>query len=417
VTALDAVERALARVKEWEPTVHAWAFLDPDRARDEARSATGPLSDVVLGVKDIFDTGDQPTEYGSRIYAGHRARGDAGVVAQLRAAGAVALGKTVTAEFAVLHPGPTTNPHRVAHTPGGSSSGSAAAVATGMVDAALGTQTAGSVLRPAGFCGVVGLKPTFGRISRRNVLPFAWSLDTMGLITRDVRDAAMLLRALASHDPLDDGSANRPFEHYRAAANEPRAPKLGLVCEYLERSEPDVRSHLESTAALLAEQGAKVDEVRFPGDLDLALASHLTIQQVEAADLHARLHAESPGAYLPRLRAAIEVGHLLPGAAYVRAQRLRRQLRLGFEAVLADFDALLLPTASHVAPDPATTGDTTFQAIITMLGLPAISLPTGLNADGLPFATQLVAKAWDETTLLSSASWCEGILGTLPSPC
>jgi len=162
VTALDNVERALARIEEWEPTLHAWAYLDAERAWDEARSATGPLSDVLLGVKDIFDTGDQPTEYGSPIYAGHRPRGDAGVVAQLRAAGAVALGKTVTTEFAVYEPGPTTNPHRVTHTPGGSSSGSAAAVATGMVDVALGTQTAGSVIRPASFCGIFGFKPTFG---------------------------------------------------------------------------------------------------------------------------------------------------------------------------------------------------------------------------------------------------------------
>ena len=186
MTGLDAVERALARVAEWEAVVHAWAFLDPDRARDEARSAAGPLSGVVLGVKDIFDTGDQPTEYGSPIYAGHRPCADAGVVAQLRAAGAVALGKTVTTEFAVFEPGPTSNPHRITHTPGGSSSGSAAAVATGMADVALGTQTAGSVIRPASFCGIFGYKPTFGTITVAGVKLVAPSLDTVGWFARDV---------------------------------------------------------------------------------------------------------------------------------------------------------------------------------------------------------------------------------------
>ena len=186
MTALDNVERALTRVEEWEPSVHAWAFLDPERARREARTASGPLAGVVLGVKDIFDTADQPTEYGSPIYSGHRSRGDAGVVAQLRAAGAVALGKTVTTEFAVFEPGPTTNPHRVTHTPGGSSSGSAAAVATGMVDVALGTQTAGSVIRPASFCGIFGFKPTFGTVTTAGVKLVAPSLDTVGWLARDV---------------------------------------------------------------------------------------------------------------------------------------------------------------------------------------------------------------------------------------
>jgi aspartyl-tRNA(Asn)/glutamyl-tRNA(Gln) amidotransferase subunit A len=425
-SSVEVVQALLRRIDRLEPELQAWAKLDPEGALAQARhcdtevaSGRKPerLAGLPLGIKDVFYTAGLETVANSPLLLGHVPTEDAGAVAVLRADGAVVLGKTVTTQFADGDPAITRNPWNADRTPGGSSSGSAAAVAARMVPAALGTQTAGSVLRPAGFCGVVGLKPTFGRISRRNVLPFAWSLDTMGIIARDVRDAAMVLRALATHDPLDDGSAQRPFEHYRAAANEPRAPKLGLVREYLDRSQPEVRAHLEATAARFVEQGAEVQEVRFPGDYDLALASHLTIQQVEAADLHARMHADRPDAYLPRLRAAIEVGHLVPGAAYVRAQRIRRQLRLAFGSLLSGLDALLLPTASHVAPERATTGDTTFQGVITMLGLPAISIPSGLNAERLPFATQLVAKAWDETTLLSSASWCEGLLGTLPAPC
>ena len=222
MTALDAVERALAKVDEWEPAVHAWAFLDRDRARAEARTATatGPLSGVVLGVKDIFDTGDQPTEYGSAIYAGHRPRADAGVVAQLRAAGAVALGKTVTTEFAVVHPGPTTNPHRVTHTPGGSSSGSVVAVATGMVDVALGTQTAGSVIRPASFCGIFGFKPTFGSVNTAGMKFVAPSLDTIGWFARDVGLLDRVRVALTGHAP---GAAPRRATADRARAHRPVA--------------------------------------------------------------------------------------------------------------------------------------------------------------------------------------------------
>ena len=187
VDTVEAVERCLDAVHRWEPLVHAWAHLDVDLARSHARAinAAAPLAGTVLGVKDIFDTADLPTEYGSPIYAGHRPRADAGVVAQLRDAGAIVLGKTVTTEFALFEPGPTTNPHRAAHTPGGSSSGSAAAVATGMVDVALGTQTAGSVIRPASFCGVFGYKPTFGTVTTAGVKPIAQSLDTVGWFARD----------------------------------------------------------------------------------------------------------------------------------------------------------------------------------------------------------------------------------------
>jgi Asp-tRNA(Asn)/Glu-tRNA(Gln) amidotransferase A subunit family amidase len=190
-----------------------------------------------------------------------------------------------------------------------------------------------------------------------------------------------------------------------------------LIRDYVERSQPAVSAHLREVARQLEREGASVREVDFPGDLDLALASHQVIQVVEAAELHGPMHAERPDAYLPRLRSVIEVGQLVPGFAYLRAQRWRRRFGLGLEGLLGELDALLLPTASNVAPDLSTTGDTSFQAVITMLGLPAISLPSGRDADGLPFATQLVGRAWDEAGLLSAASWCEQVFEPLPAPC
>lgn len=422
---VELVESLLGRIERLEPRLHAWATLDREGALDAARrcdavrsagEAVLPLLGLPLGIKDIYYTAGLRTSANSPLLADYVPNEDAEAVARLRRAGAIILGKTVTTQFADGDPAETRNPWHPEHTPGGSSSGSAAAVAARMVPAALGTQTAGSVVRPAAFCGIVGFKPTFGRISRRNVLPFAWSFDTMGVLARSVRDAALLLQSLAGYDPRDDGSVDEPVPDYRAAADHPRAPRLGLLREYVERSQPDVRAHALATAERLQRAGAVVEEVAFPGDLDLALACHHVIQSCEASELHARWHQEQPDAFRPRLRAAIEAGRLVPAPAYVRAQRWRRQLRLRVDELLQGFDALLLPTASHVAPDLSTTGDTSFQAIWTMLGLPAITLPSGLNAERLPFGTQLVGRAWDESTLLSAASWCESVFEPLPSP-
>jgi Asp-tRNA(Asn)/Glu-tRNA(Gln) amidotransferase A subunit family amidase len=190
-----------------------------------------------------------------------------------------------------------------------------------------------------------------------------------------------------------------------------------LLRDFVERSEPDVREHIQNAARRLESAGASLREVSFPGDLELALACHHTIMSCEASELHARLHGEQPDCYAPRLRALIEVGRLMPAPAYMRAQRWRRRFRHDIEELFGQVDALLLPTASGVAPDPDTTGDTSFQAIWTMLGLPAVSLPSGLNADRLPFGTQLVGRAWDEAGLLASARWCEEVFGPLPPPC
>jgi aspartyl-tRNA(Asn)/glutamyl-tRNA(Gln) amidotransferase subunit A len=425
ISAVELTRALLEWIDRLDGELHAWATLDPDGAlaaawRSESElmgGRPGLLEGLPLGVKDIFYTAGLKTSANSPLLADFVPTEDAAAVERLKQAGAVILGKTVTTQFADGDPAQTRNPWNHARTPGGSSSGSAAAVAARMIPGALGTQTAGSVLRPAAYCGIVGLKPTFGRISRRNVLPYAWSLDTMGVLVRTVRDAALLLQALAGHDARDDGSADRPVDDYRAAADRPAPPRIGFLRDYAERSQPDVRQHVESLAVQLERAGAQVEEIRFPGDLDLALAAHHVIQTTEGADLHALFHARRPDAYLPRLRAGIEVGHLVPAAAYLRAQRWRRLFRRDVDGLFDQFDLLLLPTASNVAPDPSTTGDLSFQAVFTMLGLPAISLPSGRNHEGLPFGTQLVARAWNETGLLSAASWCEQVFEPLPALC
>lgn len=420
---VELTRALLERIEALEPRLHAWAALDPDRtlaAACEAERAAGqsgrPLNGMPFGAKDIFYTAGLRTEANSPLLAGFVPAQDAAAVARLRAAGAVLLGKTVTTQFADGDPSPTRNPWNTERSPGGSSAGSAAAVGAHCLPAALGTQTAGSVVRPAGFCGAVGLKPTFGRVSRRNVLPFAWSLDTMGVMARSVEDVALLLEALAGHDPRDPASAERPAEAYARLSLPGRPPRLALLTTCLDRSRPGVAARLRAVASDLAAAGAEVRDAAFPGDFDLALACHTVIQGSEAAEVHAWPRGEDHDVYAPRLRAVIEVGSLVPAQAYARAQRLRRRLREAVDALLADVDALLLPTCSHLAPELTTTGDTSFQGVWTMLGLPSLTLPAGLSDERLPYAVQLVGRAWGEVGLLRAGRWCEPLLGRLPAP-
>jgi aspartyl-tRNA(Asn)/glutamyl-tRNA(Gln) amidotransferase subunit A len=338
-------------------------------------------------------------------------------VSRLRRAGAVILGKTVTTQFAMADPPRTRNPWNLAHTPGGSSSGSAAAVGGRMVPLALGSQTKGSVLRPAAYCGAVGFKPTFGRVSRRNVFPLAWSFDTVGFICRSVEDAALTLSVLAGLDPDDPSSSHRPVDDYLAAYRASRpAPRLGLVMDYFERAQPAIREGVHQAAKKLEQAGATLVELRLPLDFDVVGAAHDLIMHVEAAAAHRQLMEREAAGYAPLLREMVQAGQLIPAVGYVQAQRLRRRFRNGMAALLDDVDALLTPTASNVAPGPETTGDASFQAPWTQIGLPAISLPTGLNPDGLPTALQLAGRPFEEGALLSVARWTEAVIGPLPSP-
>ena len=421
ISPLELVQALLDRIERLEPRLHAWVTLDAEGALDAARGAEElaaqpgaelpPLHGLPIGIKDIYYTKGLPTTAGFPPLADFVPDRDATSVMKLRAAGAIVLGKTVTTQFAYADPPPTCNPWRPDRTPGGSSSGSAAAVASRMVPAAIGSQTAGSVLRPAAYCGAVGLKPSYGLVTRQYVMPLAWSLDHVGAITRRVEDAALLLRTLAGHDPADPTSVDIPTPDFRAAASTIGSPpRLGLLPDFLERSEPDVAAHAEQVARRFKEAGAGIRQVRLPEPLDLILAVHRITMQSEAAAIHAAGVAEQAEAYSPRIRGEAMVGQLIPAPAYLHAQRLRRRLRGRVDALFADLDALLLPTASNVAPATDTTGDTSFQAPWSLFGLPSISLPSGLSEERLPFGSQLVSARFDEPTLLQTARWCESVL-------
>jgi aspartyl-tRNA(Asn)/glutamyl-tRNA(Gln) amidotransferase subunit A len=416
------VESLLHRIDALEPKIQAWVTVDRAGAMATARQLEqeaqrgdfrGPLHGVPVGVKDIYYTAGLKTTCGSRIFSDFVPAYDATAVARLKQAGAIILGKTVTTEFATADPGPTRNPWHLEHTPGGSSSGSAAGVAARMVPLALGSQTGGSIQRPAAYCGVFGLKPSHGRVSTYGVFPVSWCLDHMGPLARSVADCALALQVLAGHDPLDPSSSTAPVPDYlQAVQRAERPPRIGLVREfYLERADAELRRHVEDVADRLARAGAAVEEVKLPESFRAVLAAHRVIMQVEAAAVHAALFRQHAALYRPKLRATIETGMLIPGAYYIQAQRLRRIFRQDMSQLLERVDVLLAPAAPGPAPrDLTTTGDPSFNSPSSFAGLPAITIPSGLNAAGLPLAIQFMGQAWDEERLLAAARWCEATL-------
>jgi aspartyl-tRNA(Asn)/glutamyl-tRNA(Gln) amidotransferase subunit A len=426
VSPVELVEALLARAAKVDPRVQAWVTLDAERALAAARQAEGAVSTcaelpalhgVPFGAKDIFDTADLATAAGFKPYTSRVPTQDAEPVARLKRAGAILLGKMVTTQFAYADPSRTRNPWNDERTPGGSSSGSAAGVATRLIPMALGSQTAGSVLRPAAYNGVVGLKPTYGRISKRGVLPLAWSLDHVGLLSRSVADCALFVTAVAGHDPLDPASADvAPPGRIDLEATQP-PPRLGLVREALDEATPRLREHLRSLATRFEAAGARISEVSLGEPLDLILAVQQVTMQTEMAAIHWQLLEQYPGAHQPRVRANVEVGRLLPGFAYLHAQRLRRRIREAVRRSLERVDALLLPTAADVAPGRETTGNTSLQAPFSLVGFPSLSLPSGVcEPEGLPLAMQLVCPPWQEARLLSAGRWCEAQLPPMPAP-
>ncbi len=422
------VEACLARIEAREPGVQAWVTVDCPGALDAARRLEaearagrfrGPLHGVPVGLKDIIDAAGLKTTAGARGFADTTPAEDAPCVARLRAAGAVILGKLQTTEFAFGDPAVTRNPWHPGRTPGGSSAGSAAAVAARMVPAALGTQTVGSVLRPAAFCGVVGFKPTYGRISRRGVVPLAWSLDHVGVLVRRVADAAVLFGVMAGHDPDDPGSARGAVPDLSAVVAGPpdRPPRLGLVgAPFRDRATAEAREHLDGLARALAARGAEVEPVELPAVMAAMGAAVITVSRAEVGAVHAARHAQHADAFRPRIRAGIELGRAIPADLYLRAQRIRRHARRALAPLLARYDALVLPAAPGPAPDPGTTGDPALNGPWTGLGVPCIALPTGLARDGLPLGTQLVGGAFEEARLLAAARWVETAVGFAAAP-
>lgn len=420
------VEALLARIEALDPEVKAWVSLDKKGALETARQRTaeaqghqwrGHLHGVPVGLKDIYHVAGMTTTAGAGAFAHERPTEDAQSVARLRTAGAIVLGKTKTTEFAYLDPADTRNPWNPAHTPGGSSSGSAAAVAARMVPLTLGSQTVGSTLRPAGYCGVIGFKPTHGRISCRGVVPLAWSLDHVGIFCRSVADAALVLQVLAGPDPGDPLSSKEPVADY-ALLKPQRAPRLGMPRQFfLERASAEVTAHLESIGETLARAGASVEEIKLPPSFQGIHQAGTRVMQVEAAAFHSERFATHAADYRPKIRALIEAGLKLSGVEYAVAQQQRWRFRAEMAPLFDHVDALLMPVAGTPAPKGLeSTGDPTFCAPWSFAGLPAISLPSGLARDGLPLAIQLVSGAFDEARLLAVARWCEPAIGFSAAP-
>jgi Asp-tRNA(Asn)/Glu-tRNA(Gln) amidotransferase A subunit family amidase len=410
------VQACLARVREIDARIEAWTFLDPDHALSQARAADehrlsgqpiGPLHGVPIGIKDIIDTADMPTENGSPLHAGRMPSRDAAVVTLLRAAGAVIMGKTVTTEFACGASGKTRNPHNAEYSPGGSSSGSAAAVAAGMVPLALGSQTGGSTVRPASYCGVYGLKPTRGLIPRRGMSRVAHTLDTVGLFARTIDDVALLLESCVAYDEGEFESTPRAHAPYRAVAAEepPIAPTLGFVkTPHWDRMDAEAK---DAFAELVERLGDRVEEVELAGAIEQAWDGHALIMEAEVAVNLAREWDKGRARLSERLRSRMERGRTHPAARYLEALAQIPRLNDGFTELFEQkYDALLTPAATGIAPKGlASTGDPVFCSLWTLCGLPALSVPLMSGADGLPLGAQLVGPRHGDGRLLRTARW------------
>jgi Asp-tRNA(Asn)/Glu-tRNA(Gln) amidotransferase A subunit family amidase len=415
ITSAELLGDCLARVAEVEEKVQAWAFLDKDHAMRQAQAADehrrhgrplGPLHGVPLGVKDIFDTADMPTELGSPLWQGRTPRRDAAAVALLRAAGAVIMGKTVTTEYAYYHPGKTRNPQDPDRTPGGSSSGSAAAVAAAMVPGAIGSQTNGSVIRPASFCGVVGFKPTHGLLPRTGALLLSRTLDHVGVFARSVEDAALLAEVLVGFDQEDPDTRAlaRPPLSAVAASEPPLPPRLAFVRTPAWRfAEPMLADAFAEVLEALGEQAC---EVELGSALDDVIEMHRTIMEVEMAyNLH-RDYERGGDLLSGTLRQVVERGRERNALDYVRAVGAIAARNEALTDLFDEYDAILTPAAPGEAPRGlASTGNPVFCSTWTWLGTPAISLPLLRSEAGMPVGAQLVGRRGNDARLLRTARW------------
>jgi Asp-tRNA(Asn)/Glu-tRNA(Gln) amidotransferase A subunit family amidase len=401
-TTCEAVTRAcLERIAEREPRVQAWQYLDPDAAIEQARlldrqGSRGPLHGVPVGIKDIIDTADMPTEYGTPIHKGHRPHIDAACVALTRRAGGVVMGKTVTTEFANFHPGKTMHPQDPTRTPGGSSSGSAAAVGAAMVPLAVGTQTTASTIRPASFCGCVGYRPTWGDLRCAGVMEAAGSLDTLGLIARSIEDVALYRDVLLGVRP----------EPLSAAIG--RAPRIGFCRTHLwNRCDDATKRLLEDCARALAKAGAGVHDVSLPKEFERIPDAHRAISSFEFV----RNRAWEIDHHWDMISETLRKGRISHGLAcsfedYRNARVFAESCRLNLHDVFADYDVLLTPAAAGEAPiGLSSTGDASFCLIWTTLHVPAITLPLFTGPNRLPIGAQLVAKRDADRQLFEAARW------------
>lgn len=412
-TAEAVAQSCLARIAEREPAVQAWTWLDPDRVLAQARDADrrraaglplGALHGIPVGIKDIIDTADMPTENGTVLHAGRRPAKDAEIITRLRNAGAVILGKTVTTELATYSPGKTRNPHHPEHTPGGSSSGSAAAVAAGMVPLAVGTQTNGSVIRPASYCGVYGFKPTYGLIPRNDVLKQSRALDQIGVFARGVEDVALLAGQLIGADPGDPDSLGAMPLSLADVAAPASPPRIAFIrTPPWDRMDGDAQAAVEG---LLLRLGGNVVEAALP---DLALKAwdwQRTVMEADIANNYADEWARGRDRLSSSLRAQIERGLATVPATYQQALAQIPPVTAALAAIFADHDAILTPSTMGAAPHGlGSTGAPAFCTLWTFCGMPAINVPLLRGATGLPLGVQLVGPRMGDARLLRAARW------------
>lgn len=405
ITAEALVRDCLERIGERDAQVQAWVHCDPEAAIAQARavdggSRQGALAGVPVAFKDVIDTCDMPTQYNSPIYRGHRPRADAACAALVRQAGGIVLGKTVTTEFATRTPGPTRNPHNPDYSPGGSSSGSAASVADFMVPLAFGTQTGGSNIRPAAYCGIVGYKPSFGTINRAGLKSLSESLDTIGVMARTVEDCALLVNVVSA----------RPLPDFQAKA---RPPRIGLhrTLRWKDAS-PATHDALERAAAALAKAGAQVSDFELPAEFDRVYEAQELIMNFEAARSLAYERFNHADLLSTHLRDTLQEHWVMPRNRYDDAMRLARACRRVFDGLLSDVDVLLTPSAPGEAPKGIeSTGSSLFNRNWTLLGAPCVTLPFGRGPAGLPLGVQLVGRYDDDARVLQSAEWVRQALG------
>jgi aspartyl-tRNA(Asn)/glutamyl-tRNA(Gln) amidotransferase subunit A len=444
-SSLELTNAAIARIERSGARLNAFITVTAERAREQAWEADtemeagrdrGPLHGIPIALKDLFLTRGVRTTAGSKVYENFVPDRDAAVVEKLEAAGAVMLGKLNMHELAYgitsanPHFGAVRNPWDVAHSPGGSSGGSGAAVAAGLVYAALGSDTGGSIRIPASFCGTVGLKPTYGRVSRYGVLPLGYSLDHVGPLTRSVRDAAIVLNAIAGHDRRDETSSRRPVVDYVPDDGcSIRGLRVGLPQNfYFERLDGDVESSVRGAVARAESLGAVVKPIQVPDIAALNAVARLILLAEASAVMEPC--TEPRQSFGPDVLALLDQGRLLPATDYVNAQRLRRKMRREFEKLWTDVDCLFLPTTPITAPaigarsvrlggsdEDVRLAATRLVRGINALGFPALSMPCGLSASGLPIGLQIVGPAFEEALILRiGAALEDGGVGIPPAP-
>jgi Asp-tRNA(Asn)/Glu-tRNA(Gln) amidotransferase A subunit family amidase len=419
-TPRELVADCLDQINRHDAQVHAWVSVDAAGALQTAEQLggelsqgryRGPLHGIPVGIKDLVDVAGMATRAGSPLTDPRPAARDATVVERLRASGAIILGKTVTTEFACFDPSPTRNPWNLAHTPGGSSSGSAAAVALGMCLGAIGSQTGGSITRPASYCGVAGCKPTFGRVSRAGVMPVSFHLDHVGPMARTAADCTVLLAAIAGDDPRDVACAPRENLEIAQAAAEP--PRLGVIWRYFfDQAEPELARLTSQALDALAAAGAKLVELPLPAGFEHVHAMHRRLMAAELADFHRTAFGAPRDGYGPNIAGLLAEGFAVSLADYQEALRHQESFRNAMARTLAEVDALVTPATHTAAPEGLqSTGDPRFNSPWSHAGVPTVSIPCALTAAGLPISLQLVGPAWSEARLLAVATWCEGQLG------